>query len=306
MVGKPMTGKKKKTPINGTVLVSLLLALSVALGVVHAREDSDGPLHRIQSIAGMIASPLQLAGAGVAYAADTASDAVEDATVSDASYTALQEENAELRAQLVEMEELRQENERLTSLLDFQDQYDLSGVTGVVIGSSSDSYSREITVNVGSNSGVEVGLAVVGPGGLVGQVIEVSPLTCRVRLLADPQSSISAYLQSSRDECIISGSVDGLLYLEYLDDSVQVEVGDVVVTSGMGGTYPSGIAIGTVTNVISEAGTSDRTIIVSPLAEADSLEEVTIVTSTSSDSSDDDSSDEESSDSDSDDSESGE
>ena len=298
MVGKPMTIKKKKAPINGTVLVSALLVLSLALGVVYAREDSNGLLHRVQSIAGMIVSPLQLAGAGVAYAADTASDAIEDATVSDATYTALQEENAELRAQLVEMEELRQENERLTSLLDFQDQYDLSGVTGVVIGSSSDSYSREITVNLGSNSGVEAGLAVVGPGGLVGQVIEVSPLTCRVRLLADPQSSISAYLQSSRAECIISGSVDGLLYLEYLDDSVQVEVGDVVVTSGIGGTYPAGIAIGTVTNVISESGTSDRTIIVSPLAEADSLEEVTIVTSSSGDS--------DTADSDSDDSESGE
>ena len=298
MVGKPMRSKKKKTPINGTVLVSVLLVLSVALGVFYAREGSDGPLHRAQSIAGMIASPLQLAGAGIAYAADTASDAIEDATVSDATYTALQEENAELRAQLVEMEELRQENERLTSLLDFQDQYDLSGVTGLVIGSSSDSYSCEITVNVGSNSGVEAGQAVVGPGGLVGQVVEVSSLTCRVRLLADPQSGVSAYLQSSRDECIISGSVDGLLYLEYLDDSVQVEVGDVVVTSGMGGTYPSGIAIGTVTNVISESGTSDRTIIVSPLAEANSLEEVTIVGSTSSDSSDDDG--------DSDDSESGE
>ena len=298
MVGKPMTIKKKKAPINGTVLVSALLVLSLALGVVYAREDSNGLLHRVQSIAGMIVSPLQLAGAGVAYAADTASDAIEDATVSDATYTALQEENAELRAQLVEMEELRQENERLTSLLDFQDQYDLSGVTGVVIGSSSDSYSREITVNLGSNSGVEAGLAVVGPGGLVGQVIEVSPLTCRVRLLADPQNSISAYLQSSRAECIISGSVDGLLYLEYLDDSVQVEVGDVVVTSGIGGTYPAGIAIGTVTNVISESGTSDRTIIVSPLAEADSLEEVTIVTSSSGDS--------DTADSDSDDSESGE
>ncbi len=298
MVGKPMTIKKKKSPINGAVLVSALLVLSLALGVVYAREDSNGLLHRVQSIAGMIVSPLQLAGAGVAYAADTASDAIEDATVSDATYTALQEENAELRAQLVEMEELRQENERLTSLLDFQDQYDLSGVTGVVIGSSSDSYSREITVNLGSNSGVEAGLAVVGPGGLVGQVIEVSPLTCRVRLLADPQSSISAYLQSSRAECIISGSVDGLLYLEYLDDSVQVEVGDVVVTSGIGGTYPAGIAIGTVTNVISEAGTSDRTIIVSPLAETDSLEEVTIVTSSSGDS--------DTADSDSDDSESGE
>ncbi len=285
MMGRRMTVKKKTPPLSGTSLVVVLLVLSVALVSIHAQEGSQGPLHRIQSIASMITSPLRLIGSGVAYAADAAGDVVEDVTVSDAAYTALQEENAELKAQLVEMEELRQENERLTSLLEVHELYDISGATGLVIGSSSDSYSSDITVSVGSSSGVEVGQAVVGPGGLVGQVMEVSPLTCRVRLLTDPQSGISAYLQDSRAEGIVSGSVDGLLYLEYVDDSVQVEVGDVVVTSGMGGSYPAGIAIGTVTNVISKAGTAERTIIVTPLAEADALEEVTIVFSTSGDTS---------------------
>ncbi len=279
MMEKHVSTQKKTSPFSGTVLVVVLLILSVALGLVYVREDTSGPLHRIQSIAGMVAAPLQFVGAGVAYAADAASDAVEDATVSDSTYTALQEENAQLRAQLVEMEELRQENERLTSLLEIQEQYDLEGITGRVIGTSSDSYSREVTVSVGSASGVEIGQAVMGASGLVGQVIEVSPLTCRVRLLDDPQSGVSVYLQSSRAEGILSGSVDGLLYLEYVDDSYQVEVGDVVVTSGIGGNYPAGIAVGSVSNIISSSGTASRTIVVSPFAELDTMEEVTIVSS---------------------------
>ncbi len=282
MISKHTTVKKRTVPVRGTVLVVLLLVASVALSTVYAREGQDGPLHRVQSVAGMAAAPLQFVGAGVAYAADSAGDAVENATVSNESYTALQQENEQLRAQLVQMEELRLENERLTGLLNIQEQYQISGPTGRVIGTSSDSYSREITVGVGSNSGVEAGQAVVGSAGLVGQVMEVSPLTCRVRLLADPQSGVSAYLQSGRDECVVRGSVDGLLYLEYLDDSVQVNVGDVVVTSGMGGSYPAGIAIGTVANVINEAGTSARTIIVSPLSSTETFEEVTIVSSASS------------------------
>ena len=283
MISKHSTAKKKAAPISGTLLVIVLLIVSVALATVYAREGQDGPLHKVQSVAGMVAAPLQFAGAGVAYAADSAGDAVENATVSDGSYTALQQENAQLRDQLVQMEELRQENERLTALLNIQSQYQISGATGRVIGTGSDAYSREITVNVGSNGGVEPGQAVVGPSGLVGQVVEVSPLTCRVRLITDPQSGVSAYLQSSREECVVKGAVDGLLYLEYLDDSVQVNVGDVVVTSGMGGSYPSGITIGTVTNVVNQAGTSDRTIIVSPLSTVDALEEVTVVFTASSD-----------------------
>ena len=281
MISKHATVKKGANPVRGTVLVVVLLVVSVALATVYAREGQEGPLHRVQSVAGMLAAPLQFAGAGVAYAADSAGDAVENATVSSASYTALQQENAQLKAQLVQMEELRQENERLTGLLEMKTQYQISGPTGRVIGTGSDAYSRTITVAVGQSSGVEAGQAVVGPSGLVGQVIEVSPLTCRVRLLTDPQSGVSAYLQNGRDGCVVKGAVDGLLYVEYLDDSVQVQVGDVVVTSGMGGSYPAGIAIGTVTNVVNEAGTSERTIIVAPLANVDSLEEVTVVSSAS-------------------------
>ncbi|WP_294441337.1 rod shape-determining protein MreC [uncultured Slackia sp.] len=281
MISKHTTAKSKSIPLSGTVLVVALLVVSIVLATVYAREGQDGPLHRVQSVAGMVTAPLQFAGAGVAYAADTAGDAVENATVSNESYTALQQENAQLRDQLVQMEELRQENERLTALLDIQSQYQIDGATGRVIGTGSDAYSRDITVNVGSNSGVEPGQAVVGPSGLVGQVTEVSPLTCRVRLITDPQSGVSAYLQSSRDQCVVKGAVDGLLYLEYLDDAVQVKVGDVVVTSGMGGSFPAGITIGTVTNVVNQAGTSDRTVIVSPLSTADALEEVTVVFSSS-------------------------
>ena len=281
MISKHTTAKSKSIPLIGTVLVVALLVVSIVLATVYAREGQDGPLHRVQSVAGMVTAPLQFAGAGVAYAADTAGDAVENATVSNESYTALQQENAQLRDQLVQMEELRQENERLTALLDIQSQYQIDGATGRVIGTGSDAYSRDITVNVGSNSGVEPGQAVVGPSGLVGQVTEVSPLTCRVRLITDPQSGVSAYLQSSRDQCVVKGAVDGLLYREYLDDAVQVKVGDVVVTSGMGGSFPAGITIGTVTNVVNQAGTSDRTVIVSPLSTADALEEVTVVFSSS-------------------------
>lgn len=100
----------------------------------------------------------------------------------------------------------------------------------------------------------------------MGQVIEVSPLTCRVRLISDPQSGVSVVLQSNRAEGVVRGSIAGLLYLEDLDTSTEVNVGDVVITSGLGGSYFRGVALGTVVNVINAAGTSDRTIVVEPFS----------------------------------------
>lgn len=104
-------------------------------------------------------------------------------------------------------------------------------------------------------------------------------MTCKVRLIDDPQSGVSVYIQGNRAEGVVKGSVEGLLYLENIDSSVEVNVGDVIVTSGLGGSYFRGMELGTVSAVRASAGTSDRTIVVSPLSVADPLEEVTVVMS---------------------------
>lgn len=273
-----MLNDSSKT-IGGAALLVVLLIVSAVLSSVYSNEESSGPVHSVQAGVGMVAAPLQFVGVGVAYAEDAAGDAIQNATASDSSYTQLRDENAQLKAQLAELQEYRGEAQRLQGLLDLSDKYDFSGVTGRVIGKGTDAWNRVVTLNVGSVSGVECGLPVVGGSGLVGQVIEVSPLTCRVRLISDPQSGVSVVLQSNRAEGVVRGSIAGLLYLEDLDTSTEVNVGDVVITSGLGGSYFRGVALGTVVNVINAAGTSDRTIVVEPFSSADPLEELTVVLS---------------------------
>ena len=273
-----MLNDSSKT-IGGAALLVVLLIVSAVLSSVYSNEESSGPVHSVQAGAGMVAAPLQFVGVGVAYAEDAAGDAIQNATASDSSYTQLRDENAQLKAQLAELEEYRGEAQRLQGLLDLSDKYDFSGVTGRVIGKGTDAWNRVVTLNVGSAYGIECGLPVVGGSGLVGQVIEVSPLTCRVRLISDPQSGVSVVLQSNRAEGVVRGSIAGLLYLEDLDTSTEVNVGDAVITSGLGGSYFRGVALGTVVNVINAAGTSDRTIVVEPFSSADPLEELTVVLS---------------------------
>lgn len=84
-------------------------------------------------------------------------------------------------------------------------------------------------------------------------------------------------IQSSREEGIVRGSLEGLLYLQDLDEGAQVAVGDVVITSGLGGSYVSGLTIGTVVRVDAGEGGSPATVVVSPNAKASALEEVVVV-----------------------------
>ena len=123
----------------------------------------------------------------------------------------------------------------------------------------------------------------MGPAGVVGQVVSASPGSAVVRLLTDPQSGAAAMVQSSRAEGVVRGSLNGLMYLENVGDDVSVNVGDVVLTSGLGGSYTKGLLIGTVVRVDGSTTDATRKIIVSPNETASSFEEVIVVTSAASD-----------------------
>jgi rod shape-determining protein MreC len=119
----------------------------------------------------------------------------------------------------------------------------------------------------------------MGSTGVIGQVISTTPATSEVRLLTDPQSGVSVLVQSSRAEGILRGSVEGTLYLEGIDDSVELSEGDVVITSGLGGGYYRGLVAGIITKIEQRAGSSTRTIVVTPNASFTNISEALVVMS---------------------------
>lgn len=259
------------------ILFIVLLALSLIMVTVYAREGEDGPLHAVQNEVGSWVAPFRLAGSHVAAGADDAGEALGNATADEETLSALREKNAELTALVAQDEEIRQENERLRGLLNMQETYGVSGVTAQVIGRSTDAWNQTITINKGERDGVDSGLTVMGPVGVVGQVVSTSRTTATVRLLTDPKSGAAALIQSNRAEGIVRGSLDGLLYLQNVDADVQVSVGDLVLTSGLGGSYVRGLLIGTVVKVEGSAGDATRTIVVSPNDMVSVLEDVLVV-----------------------------
>ena len=261
------------------MLLVVLLVVSIAIVTVYSREGEDGPLHAVQNAFADVIAPLKFVGAAASSGAGAAEDAVADATANEDSLTALRESNAELRDLVAKTEEYRQEAQRLQGLLDMVDRYDIDGISARVTGRSATAWNQTITIDAGRADGVEAGMTVMGTGGVVGQVASgVSQNTSEVRLLTDSQSGAAAMIQSSREEGIVRGSLEGLrLYLQNLDEDAQVAVGDIVVTSGLGGSYVSGLTIGTVVRVEAGEGGSPATVVVSPNAKASALEEVVVV-----------------------------
>lgn len=269
---------KDKGPVpTQRVLLVLLLVVSFASATAYSREGEDGALHALQAGVQSLAAPFQFIGAGIGAAGEGAGEAFDDLTADEASLTQLREQNAELRELIADAEEYRQEAERLAELLDLKTSSGIEGATGRVIGRSTDAWNQTIMLDIGSDDGVENGLTVVGSTGVVGQVVSTGSSSCTVRLLTDPQSGAAALIQSSRAEGIVRGSLDGLLYLENIDADVQVSVGDVVLTSGLGGSYTRGLLIGTVVRIDGQAGDATRKIVVSPNDQASALEEAVVV-----------------------------
>lgn len=266
------------------VLLVALLVVSAALVTVYAREGDDGPIHRVQGSVSALSTPFKFVGATVGSGAESASDAFGNATADESTLSGLRESNAELRQLLASADEYKQEAERLQKLLDMKTSSQVEGVAARVIGRSTEAWNQTVTIDQGESEGVDSGMTVMGASGVIGQVVSATAHTATVRLLTDPQSGAAALIQSSRAEGIVRGSLDGLLYLENVDMDVSVVVGDVVVTSGLGGSYTKGLIIGEVVKVDDKQGAATRRIVVAPNDEASSLEEVLVVKSAASDS----------------------
>ena len=278
----PLRFNERESAISGNLLLIVLLAVSLVCVIVYNLEGQNGPLHSAQSAAGVVLSPVRTAGAGIQAAESAAQTKLEDLAADPATLSELKAQNEELRQMVSELEEYRQEAERVKGIQELVGTYGIEGITSHVVGVSGDSWNRILTIDMGSDDGIEPGLPVMGSSGLVGQVKSTTGHTADVRLLTDSASGVAVMLQSSREEGLLKGNIDGLLYLEDIAADAEVKVGDVVVTSGLGGGYFRGLIVGNVVRVEDTNGQSIRKIVVAPNDAVSGLEEVMVVTSVSS------------------------
>ncbi|MBI1977592.1 MAG: rod shape-determining protein MreC [Candidatus Omnitrophica bacterium] len=176
-------------------------------------------------------------------------------------------------------EEIKQENKRLESLLQLKTRLGGRGVAARVIGRDPSHWSQFIVINKGKRDGVRKNTVLVHPEGLVGKVVAAGKRSARAILLVDAESRASAMNQRTRDVGLIQGTGSPMLKMVYLDRTSDLQVGDIVVSSGLGGIYPKGIPIGKVELVGGEKDRLKLYAVVRPFVPFAKLEEVLCVPS---------------------------
>lgn len=196
---------------------------------------------------------------------------------------ALKEQLATLQQKLKNMEELEKENQRLSALLDYTlKEPDYDYITVRVIAKDPGYWFDMFTVNAGQNMGVEVDDCVITPDGLVGRVVEVYGTWSKVMAIIDSRSSVSCIIERTRDNGIVNGGLQlseesGLCHMEFLPLEAKLLPGDTVITSGLGGVFPKGLAVGSIKEVINADSTTGKQVIITPAVDFLHLEEVMIV-----------------------------
>jgi rod shape-determining protein MreC len=202
-----------------------------------------------------------------------------------ASREALLNENAELRrttlvntATLQRYAALQAENDRLRALLDSTARVPDKVVVGEVLSVEMDRLHHRIIINKGERSGTRDGQALIDALGVVGQVTRTAPESAEALLITDPDHALPVEVVRNGLRTIAVGTGNRTrLSLPYLTRNQDIEPGDLLVTSGLGGAFPAGYPVGTVTKVDDSRGDAFRDITARPAARLDRLHEVLLV-----------------------------
>lgn len=266
-----------RTNRNRIVLI-LIIIVCVTVVTLYVRESDSGPLHRIQTFFLDLVSPVSSAFAKVFRPIkDGFLNLVHLPSLSK-DRADLQREVAELRRERIEAKEVLEENRELRELLDWQEtQAEFETVGADIIGQSPDNWQRLMIVNRGSSSGVKKYMAVVTEEGLAGRIISVGSRSSVVQLVTDSRSGVGARDQRSRETGIVEGRNDSVMRFVPMNEEADLRKGDVIETSGLGGTVPPGVAIGRVSEVRKRASGLARLIEVKPFVRFSRLDKVLII-----------------------------
>jgi rod shape-determining protein MreC len=196
----------------------------------------------------------------------------------------VREENEQLRQELfqykaanIEYREALATNVRLQKLLDLKESLPPPTLTAEIIGKDPSLWFRTFTINRGSSDGVQKGMPVVTVEGVVGQVLTSSPNYSKVLLATDPNSAVDVITQKTRVHGIVKGLGRDAFGLNYVLKSAVVEKEDFVLTSGLGGVFPKGLMVGTISEITKSRRGMFQKIEIMPAVDFSQLEHLIII-----------------------------
>jgi rod shape-determining protein MreC len=191
----------------------------------------------------------------------------------------LREQNLRISLELMELREARMENLRLRELLDFRTKAEGTYLVAKVVARDPNRVLNTVLLDMGAADGVAKRMPVVTADGLVGRVLEVHPRTAVVQLLLDRNCRVSAIVQRNERTSGIVTCENGSFFLRHVSVRSEVSEGDRIISSGLGGLFPKGLLIGTVTRVGEHDQALFKEVQLIPSVDFFNLEEVFVLKS---------------------------
>ena len=255
-------------------LLTFYIAVSLAIFVVDLRVKSLD-LFR-QSIA-LVVDPVQ-------RIAQTPGSLVDYAAGYLRGLKELQHENSDLKhaqlstaPNLQRLAQLESENERLRKLLSVKEREKASGQVAQILYTARDPFSRKVIVDKGQQAGITAGQPAIDEAGVVGQVTRVFPFSAEVTLITDKSQAIPVQVVRSGQRSVVFGLGNGQLELRYMPANADVQVGDVLVTSGLDGIFLPGFPVAKVVNIERDSAYSFARIFCTPLAGVENFGELMVL-----------------------------
>lgn len=270
-----VTGGLGRGELSHGVRFALLALVSLSLMVLDHRESH---LARIRQALSLAVYPIQVIVDLPFHAWDAAGRVLADREALLAENEQLKRERLAIDFRLQRLAALEKENARLRDLLESTAELEHTVRVAEILAVDLDPYRQRLTVNRGSQDGVFIGQAMLDAQGVVGQIVDVGPLTAQAVLITDADHGVPVTVNRNGLRTIAVGTGDSnRLRLPYLTNSADIQVGDLLVSSGLGGVFPSGFPVGRVLEVQTQPGQSFADVIAEPASKLDRDQEVLLV-----------------------------
>jgi rod shape-determining protein MreC len=255
-------------------LLTFYIAVSLAIFVVDLRFKS---LDLVRQSIALVVDPVQ-------RVAQTPGSLVDYAATYLQGLRALQQENSELKhnqlataPNLQRLAQLEVENERLRKLLAVKEREKASGQVTQILYTARDPFSRKIIVDKGQQAGIVAGQPAIDETGVVGQVTRVFPFSAEITLITDKDQVVPVQIVRSGQRSVVFGLGNGQLELRYMPANADIQIGDVLVTSGLDGIYLPGFPVAKVVNIERDSAYSFARIFCVPIAGVENFGEVMVL-----------------------------
>jgi rod shape-determining protein MreC len=267
----PNKGSKGR---RNTILVFSILLFSLALMSLSAKQDKR--IYFLDSLTGLILSPfqnlfaqsLQSVSDGINHYFDLVNVSKENERLKFEIERVVNEKN--------DLIELIFRQRRLADLMAYQETHKKDSLVATVIGRAATQWSKVVFINKGTEHGVRTHSAVVTNLGVIGQIIHAGPTTSKVLLTIDSRSAVDSLFQSSRVSGVVVGTGEKQCKMKFVPNTAEIKVGDQVLSSGLGGIFPKGLVIGTVSKIARKKQGLFQEITLVPNSDLSKLEEVLV------------------------------